>query len=156
MWVISDNKGQGLALVIVLTALIFAVGAASVALATSSRRNAGLEVCQKKAYYIAEAGLEKAVFGARCGESWLEQLDPGGKAVNLVPDYIFPEYADGRIEYVNVKKDDSVGDQDLLSVECSGSCRKANCTLQARVEVNRSLELWTVNILSWGEGGGLQ
>jgi hypothetical protein len=58
----SDNRGQALALVMILTAFIFAMGAASLSLATSLRRNAGLEICQKKAYYTAEAGIDIWLF----------------------------------------------------------------------------------------------
>ena len=139
----SDNRGQALALVMILTAFIFAMGAASLSLATSLRRNAGLEICQKKAYYTAEAGIDKAIALIKSGELQLDELDdlePEQK-IDLVPDLISSEYADGMIDYVKVSKE-SCGETKKFTifVESLGVCQGAFCILQAAINVNMSLD----------------
>lgn len=58
---LRNQRGQALLLVLILTTVIFMIGSAAVAMGTAARKNATLEVWQKKAYYIAEAGIEKAL-----------------------------------------------------------------------------------------------
>lgn len=138
-----DNKGQALALVMILTAFIFAMGAASLSLATSLRRNAGLEICQKKAYYTAEAGIEKTIALIKSGELPLDDLDvlEPEQEIDLVPELISSEYADGMIDYVKVSKE-SCGETKKFTifVESLGVCQGASCTLQAAINVNMSLD----------------
>ena len=126
----TDDRGQGLALVIILTAFIFVMGSAAVALATSLRRNTGSEIRQKKANYIAEAGIEKAVPIIRCGQLSLEDLD-SDEGLDLVPDYISPNYAGGLIEYVRVSGENGNENEIILLIESLGTYQEACCTLQA-------------------------
>ncbi|HBG22368.1 MAG TPA: hypothetical protein DDW83_03825 [Peptococcaceae bacterium] len=138
-----DNRGQALALVMILTAFIFAMGAASLSLATSVRRNAGLEICQKKAYYTAEAGIEKTIALIRSGELQLDELDAlePEQEIDLVPDLISSEYADGMIDYVKVSRENcSEAEEFTIFVESLGVCQGASCTLQAAINVNMSLD----------------
>lgn len=135
----TDDRGQGLALVIILTAFIFVMGSAAVALATSLRRNTGSEIRQKKANYIAEAGIEKAVPIIRCGQLSLEDLD-SDEGLDLVPDYISPNYAGGLIEYVRVSGENGNENEIILLIESLGTYQEACCTLQARIKVDMSLD----------------
>lgn len=138
----SDNRGQALALVMILTAFIFLMGAASLSLATSVRRNAGLESCQKKAYYIAEAGIEKAIALIRSGELQLDELDKlePDQEINLVPDLISSEYADGMIDYVKVSRENCDANEFIILVKSLGICQNAFCILQAAINVDMSLD----------------
>ncbi|MGB4503749.1 MAG: hypothetical protein WBI44_02495, partial [Syntrophaceticus sp.] len=134
-----DNRGQGIALVIILTAFIFVMGSAAVALSTSLRRNAGLEICQQKAYYIAEAGIEKAISLLQSGQLPLEYLDFGGE-VNLVPEHISSDYASGLIDHVKVSKESREESEFIIYIESLGIYKGAYCTLRARVKVDMSLD----------------
>lgn len=134
-----DNRGQALALVMVLTAFILAMGVASLSLATSLRRNTGLEICKKKAYYTAEAGIEKTLALIKTGELQLDQLaalEPG-QEINLVPDQISSEYAEGMIEHVRVSGERS-GEAKVFTIfiKSSGACQGASCALQAAICAN--------------------
>ena len=135
----TDDRGQGLALVIILTAFIFVMGSAAVALATSLRRNTGSEIRQKKANYIAEAGIEKAVPIIRCGQLSLEDLD-SDEGLDLVPDYISPNYAGGLIEYVRVSGENGNENEIILLIESLGTYQEACCTLKARIKEDMSLD----------------
>lgn len=139
MIVVRDNRGQGIALVIILTAFIFLMGSAAVALSTSLRRNAGLEIRQKKAYYIAEAGIKKAIFLVRSGQLPLEYLDSGGE-VNLVPDHIPSDYASGLIDHVKVSRESGKESEIIIFIESLGIYKGARCTLQTRIKVAMSLD----------------
>ncbi len=133
-----DQRGQGIALVLILTAFIFVMASGAFSLAVSLRKNAGLEIRQKKAYYIAEAGVEKALSLLRSGELPLVCLNPG-EQVNLVPDYMAADYAGGRIESVDLSgKSGSDGGEEsetVILVESLGSYQGARCKLQAEISV---------------------
>lgn len=62
---LRNQKGQALLLVLILTTVIFMIGSAAVAMGTAARKNAIQETWQKKAYYIAEAGIEMALADLR-------------------------------------------------------------------------------------------
>lgn len=151
----ADKRGQGLALVIILTAFILTMGSAAVVLASSLHRNSGLELRQKKAYYIAEAGVEKAIFVIRSGQLSLEDLDPD-PGVDIVPEYISPDYAGGSISHVKVfrERESENVNSVVIIIEGLGSYQGANCKLQARIKADRSLDLAeagfvTLSIISW-------
>jgi cytoskeletal protein CcmA (bactofilin family) len=139
--VVKDNRGQGLALVIIITAFIFVMGSGAVALATSLRRNAGMEICQKKAYYIAEAGIEKAISIVRSGQlsSGFPESD---QVVDLVTEHISSAYAGGSIEHVKVSREsrESGNNSELILIESWGTYQEACCILQAMIRVDRSLD----------------
>lgn len=146
----QDQRGMGVALIIILTAYIFIMGSAALALATSSRRNAGLEVCRQKAYYTAEAGVEQALSIIRFGRLDMSKLESG--TLSLVPDYITREYADGQISYVNVSKTGGSEEQYNITLESLGVFQQAVCSLKVDAEVISAVEppfLYTIKILSW-------
>ena len=56
-----NQKGYALVIILLLTIVLFFIGSAALTLGGTVRKTAALETEQKKAYYIAEAGIEKAV-----------------------------------------------------------------------------------------------
>jgi len=167
--VVRDQRGQGIALVLILTAFIFVMASGAFSLAVSLRRNTGLEIRQKKAYYIAEAGVEKALSLLRSGELPLANLNPGdpSEQTNIVPEYISPHYAGGRIECVDLSGE-SVGESEMvIQIESLGSYQGARCKLQAGISVKIDLShlrkgadtdefppsaFVTFSVLSWKKG----
>jgi len=72
--VFEGEKGQAIVLVLLVTAVVFAVGTAALGLGSTAHRIAVMEVAQKKAYYIAEAGVEKALARAVADPDWVTSL----------------------------------------------------------------------------------
>lgn len=58
---VRDEKGHALVMVLILSTVLMIVGSGAVATALGYSRNVALEECQKRAYYIAEAGVQKAL-----------------------------------------------------------------------------------------------
>ena len=100
---LCNQKGYALIIVLVMTIVLFFTGSAALTMGSSVRKTAVLETDQKKAYYIAEAGIEKAIEKARQESIWVESLVLNTE-YNLVPDVIPAEYADGNLVHVKVRE----------------------------------------------------
>lgn len=148
----KDQKGQALIVVLLMTAVIFFIGAATLALAVSVRKNTAGEIAQKKAYYISDAGIEKVLALVAADSGWLEGLINGAE-YNLVPDLISPAYADGTIRYVKVTKEKADAAAVSISIVSRGEYQRAYCELYVKAEAARMPETGalTVRIASWSE-----
>lgn len=135
---IADQKGQALIIVLFMTTVIFLVGGAAVTMGTAVRKNSAYEASQKKAYYIAEAGAEKALARARSDNGWVEGLATGSE-YGLVPGYIDSDYAGGEIIYVKVKKEGADLYKNTLSVESQGLYNRVYRKVKVLVEVRKPL-----------------
>ncbi len=147
----ADQRGMGLALIIILTAYIFIIGSSALALSISSRRNAGLEICRQKAYYTAEAGIEQAFSLISFGRIDLSALD-SAETVNFVPYYIAADYADGQIGYVKASRAGDSEEQLTITMESLGIFQQARCVLKVEAEISPSAKppsLYTIRVLSW-------
>lgn len=104
---LRDQKGQALFLVLILSAVIFLIGSAAVAMGTAARKNAVQETWQKKAYYIAEAGVEMALANLQQRYIYLESYDrllaPGFENFSIDD----RPYAGGMLDEVSVTKEEN-------------------------------------------------
>ncbi|MGQ9531241.1 MAG: hypothetical protein ACUVTQ_00350, partial [Desulfotomaculales bacterium] len=130
---------QALLVVLLLTTSIVLVGGAAVTMGTTVRKNAAREIHSAKAYYIAEAGVEKVLAKARRDPNWLrredvlpvlkldltrpqdrERLEKDGR------DFISQElggaanYAGGRFVDIRVAKEDAGWNAVLLHIMSKG------------------------------------
>ena len=78
---LNNQKGMALIIVFIMTTVIVLIGGAALSLGSTVRKNAVMEVHQSRAYYAAEAGVEKALAEAKHNYAWLKTtvpLKPGG------------------------------------------------------------------------------
>ncbi|MBE3584720.1 MAG: hypothetical protein IMW94_00835 [Thermoanaerobacter sp.] len=143
---LRDQRGQALAFVLILTTVIFMIGGAAVAMGTAAWKNATLEVWQKKAYYIAEAGVEKALAKLR-----QKLIYP---APNFEEFRIDDEpYAGGVIEEVTVTKE--TAGSDIFYTISSSAYYPASGDTRARKSVRVKVKVVPDPFLSYG-GPGLK
>lgn len=129
----SNQRGQALIIVMLLTATIFILGGAALAIGSSARKNATEEIHQKKAYYIAEAGVERALSKLRAAPDWRD----------IKGEELMAAYAGGQIESV-VVKDAGVQDElgKLVEIESTGVFRSARRTLKVELLVSSLADLF--------------
>ena len=146
---IQDIRGQSMLLVLIITLAIFLTGSAALALGTNAGKIAALEVNQEKAYYIAEAGIEKVMADARYGRDWLMDLDTGSSYDYLTNNLSGAKnYGEGTFEYINVKKLAEDNGQAVLEIEAWGKCRgcikkiRANAIFETVYAKNLFRGLW--------------
>ncbi len=121
---IQNARGQSMLMVLIITLAIFLTGSAALALGTNAGKIASFEVNQEKAYYIAEAGIEKVMADARYGREWLMDLNTGGSYDYLANNLGGAKnYGEGTLEYINVKKLAEDDGQAVLEIEAWGKCR---------------------------------
>lgn len=121
---IQDVRGQSMLMVLIITLAVFLTGSAALALGTNAGKIAAFEVNQEKAYYIAEAGIEKVMADARNGRVWLMDLNTGGSYDYLANNLSGAKnYGEGTFEYINVKKLAEDNGQTVLEIEAWGKCR---------------------------------
>ena len=80
---IDNQKGQALIIVLLMLTVVVMIGGAALALGSTVKKTSVLEVQQSRAYYAAEAGVEKALAEAKHNYAWLKTtvlLKPGGFA----------------------------------------------------------------------------
>jgi hypothetical protein len=131
--VISGQRGQALVIVLLLTTAVFIIGGAGLALSSTARKNAVQEVHQKKAYYIAEAGVERALLKLKTDPTW---RDNEGDDLRV-------EYAGGKIESVMVADaDESMDIGKLVEIESTGTFRSARSTLWVTALVQSPLDVF--------------
>jgi hypothetical protein len=124
---IKDVRGQSMLMVLIITLAIFLTGSAALALGTNAGKIAAFEVNQEKAYYIAEAGIEKVMADARYGRDWLMDLNTGSSYDYLANNLNGAKnYGEGTFEYISVKKLAEDNGQAVLELESWGKCR--GCT----------------------------
>lgn len=75
----NNEKGQALIMVIFMAVIIFFIGTAALTMGTTVRKTSIYEVTRDRAYYVAEAGVEKALDKAMHGvtaggDIWLDSL----------------------------------------------------------------------------------
>lgn len=129
---LRNQRGQALLLVLILTTAIFMIGSAAVAMGTTVRKNATLDIFQKKAYYIAEAGIEKALADLR---QRLIYPAPNFEEFRIDD----KDYAGGMIDEVTVTKE-TAGSDIFYTISSSayypaGGGTRARKTLRVKVKV---------------------
>ncbi|AEG15536.1 hypothetical protein Desku_1977 [Desulfofundulus kuznetsovii DSM 6115] len=138
---LSNRSGQALVLVLLMTTFIFMVGGAALALGTTTRRNAALDIFQKKAYYIAEAGVEKALARAKSDPGWVARLPLRSDFTNTSDELFLPENIpydeNGIIEQVRVIKtgEDAAGKEVYLKIKSVGRTQQSSRTLVVEATV---------------------
>lgn len=134
---LRDMRGQSVLMVMAMTLAMFLICTAVLVMGTNSRLIAVFEVNQDKAYYIAEAGIEKVLADAKNGPAWLKNLDVG-EEYDFLADVLNCEkkYGGGAFEYIKVKKLAESSRQTSLEIECMGKCGSSI----KRVSVNADLE----------------
>lgn len=151
---IRDMKGQAMLVVMVLTLAMFLMCSAVLAMGTSTRKIAVFEVNQDKAYYTAEAGIEKVLADARNGPAWLRDLSVGAE-YDFLADKLGGEKncGDGTFDYIKVKKLAEDDRRTSLEIECRGRCGSS----LEMVRVNADLkDVYPENLFRglWVAGGG--
>ncbi|HUM57770.1 MAG TPA: pilus assembly PilX N-terminal domain-containing protein [Bacillota bacterium] len=143
---LCNQKGYALIIVLVMTIVLFFTGSAALTMGSSVRKTAVLETDQKKAYYIAEAGIEKAIEKARQESIWVESLVLNTE-YNLVPDVIPAEYADGNLVHVKVRKEFFNDSKTTLNIESKGRYRDVYRQIRVKVDLGKPMPfyrgLWT-------------
>jgi hypothetical protein len=134
---LRDVKGQSMLMVLIITLAIFLTGSAALALGTNAKKTAAFEVNQEKAYYIAEAGVEKVLADAKNGRAWLMDLNTGG-SYNYLANNLngVKNYGEGTFEYINVKKLAENNSQTALEIEAWGKCRGSIKKLRVKASLD--------------------
>ncbi|NSW84207.1 MAG: pilus assembly PilX N-terminal domain-containing protein [Syntrophothermus sp.] len=145
---LRDQRGQALVLVLILTTVIFMIGSAAVAMGTAARKNATLETWQKKAYYIAEAGIEMALADLR-----RRLIYPAPNFEEFRIDDKNKDYAGGRIDEVTVTKETS--GNDIFYTITSSAYYPASGGTRARKTIRVKVKVVPDPFLSYG-GPGLK
>ena len=141
-----NQKGHALIIVLMMTIVLFFIGSAALTMGGSVRKTAVLETEQKKAHYIAEAGIEKAVDKAKRESAWVESLVLNSE-YNLVPDVIPAGYADGNLVHVKVRKEFYNDSKTTLCIESKGQYRDVYREIRVKVDLGKPMPfyrgLWT-------------
>ncbi len=133
---LRNKKGQALLLVLILSTVIFLIGSAAVTLSTAVRRNAIRDIWQKKAYYIADAGVEMALADLR--QRFIHP-DPGFEELSI---HNAP-YADGVIDEVTINDIDTQNEiGSLMKITSKGRYREAYKTLEVGVLVTTMADVF--------------
>ncbi|MBE3581367.1 MAG: hypothetical protein IMW96_07020 [Thermoanaerobacteraceae bacterium] len=98
---LRDQKGQALLFVVLMTSLILVLATGALAVAGAHRRNVRFQEQQVQVYYIAEAGLERALARMREEPDWLDGV-PSGGSVRMAE--VEGPYAGGEISEVTLQK----------------------------------------------------
>lgn len=133
------QTGQSSIIVLLMVALLFFLGSAALNLSTTARKTAALELNQAKAYYIAEAGVEKVLAESKKGPAWLKNLTDGRDydfiANNLAGNR---SYADGVFEKISVKKTSENTGVTALKIESWGKYLGSSKKLQVDVDIGNA------------------
>ncbi|MBC7106470.1 MAG: pilus assembly PilX N-terminal domain-containing protein [Firmicutes bacterium] len=137
---LPDRKGQALLIVLLLTTSILLVGGAAVTVGTAVRKNAAREVHAAKAYYIAEAGVERVLARARRDPHWLQALPgPGGSRDFIALDLGGQQaYAGGRFVEIKVYREDAGWNAVLLHIRSTGEYLGAQRTVNVDARVDHA------------------
>ncbi|HAA89356.1 MAG: hypothetical protein XD63_0488 [Thermoanaerobacterales bacterium 50_218] len=132
----ANQKGQALIIVLLFTALIFVVGETALAISTAVKRNSTREVYLTKAYYIAEAGVEKVLAKAKSNPGWVEDL-----GLDVSRDFLHDDlggessYAGGTFEKIYVTKINEENNVVTLEIESTGEFAGIAKTLTVVAEI---------------------
>lgn len=96
-----DEKGQALLFVVLMTSLILVLVTGALGVTGIHRKNVQYQKQQVQAYYIAEAGIERAVAKMREDASWLDRFAWGRE--ERVAELEGP-YSGGEINQVTLRK----------------------------------------------------
>ncbi len=140
---------------LVVTAIVlamFLMCSAVLVMGTNARLIAVFEVNQDKAYYTAEAGIEKVLADAKNGPAWLRNLNIGAE-YDFLANVLAGEknYGEGVFEYIKVKKLAEDGSHTSLEIECRGKCGtsikkiRANADLESVYAENLFRGLWVAD-----------
>ncbi len=137
---LRDRKGQALLVVLLLTTSIFLVGGAAVTMGTTVRKNAAREVHSAKAYYVAEAGVEKVLAKARRDPNWLQALPGPGDPRDFIAEDLGGQqaYAGGRFVEIKVSKEDAGWNAVLLHIKSKGEYLGATRTLDVDARIDNA------------------
>ena len=120
--ILRDIKGQSMLVVMVLILASFLLCSAVLVMGTNARKIAAFEANQDKAYYIAEAGVEKVLADAKNGPVWLRNLRIGSEYNFLANNLSGKDYGEGAFEHIIVKKLSEDKKHTALEIECRGKC----------------------------------
>jgi len=126
---LNNQKGQALILVLIMTTLIFLVGGAAITMGTTVRKTAVHEINQNKAYYVAEAGVEKALAEVKHNPVVLSSWEINQNIFIDLP------YAEGILERVTLKEKTILVDYTLIKVESVGRCHDSKRTLNVEAKI---------------------
>lgn len=96
-----NEKGQALLFVVLMTSLILVLVTGALGITGIHRRNVQYQKQQVQAYYIAEAGIERAIARIREDASWLDRFALGWE--ERISELEGP-YAGGEINQVTLRK----------------------------------------------------
>lgn len=123
--------------VMAITLAMFLICSAVLVMGTNAAKIAVFEVNQDKAYYTAEAGIEKVLAEAKNSPDWLKNLNVGREYDFLLHSLGGEnDYGEGTFEYIRVKKLAEDERRTSLEIECRGVCGSSI----KRVRVNADLE----------------
>jgi len=144
----GSEAGQALVLVVMITLLILLMSFSTLTLVSECRKASFAERTMVQAYYIADAGVERALAKVKSDSDWLwyaVHLDPD-KEVEFIANQ---NYAGGVIASVKVKEDSiyptvplsrqDVAYTDIL-ITSEGTYENSKKTLKVRARVNAPLQ----------------
>jgi len=130
MRVIKSQSGQALVLIMIMTSVFLLMGSSMLAQTSQGLKASYEERNIVQAYYIAEAGAEKAVAEIKNNPFWLK-----GLASNIDVMYIgnpAMDYAGGQITSVKVKRTSSTDNPTLFSITSIGEYQGAKRTIEVQ------------------------
>lgn len=135
---LSGRSGQALVLVLLMTTFIFLVGSAALALSLPARRNAALDVFQKQAYYIAEAGVERVLAKIREDPGWVRDELSLGEEYDFLASELNGESSifGGEFEEIKIKKTGEFPLKVSLNITSTGKYREARKKINVDVNVD--------------------
>lgn len=150
---LRNAKGQAMLVAMAVILAMFLMCSAVLVMGRNARLIAVFEVNQDKAYYTAEAGIEKVLADAKKGPAWLRNLNIGAE-YDFLANVLGGEnnYGEGVFEYIKVKKLAEDGRHTSLEIECRGRCG----TSIKRIRANADLEtVYAENLFRglWVAGG---
>ncbi len=124
-------------IVMALVLAMFLLCSAVLAMGTNTAKIAAFEVNQEKAYYIAEAGVEKVLAEAKNGPPWLKNLkvsDRNDEIYDFLANNLGGKnfYGEGTFEDIRIKKIFEDVRRVTLDIECRGKC--GNCIKRIKTE----------------------
>jgi hypothetical protein len=88
------NKGSILPITVLLMTAVLIIGTGLLMLARGSYMTAGVEQDQKRAFYVAEAGIERAIYDLNSDSNWID-----GTPVNSIYTNEALTYSAGGVTY---------------------------------------------------------
>jgi len=156
-----DRRGQAFVFVLIITTAIFLIGSAALMMGSSVLKTAQKEKKQGQAYYVAEAGVEKAIAKALAEPDWVKTTLPESTttSVSELNHLAYPDSAQGdEIKSVTVAKTTHDNYYDLI-ITSEGNYRQSRKIIEAKVRFYKPVDfdkkLWIGSSANFFNNGSI-